>query len=70
VNYQVPKTQKPKCRNPKIFEDKRTVEDLTVGSLWTKTMKPKVPKIHQKLQSRAELGKFMKLKHFLKLDCL
>jgi hypothetical protein len=35
-----PKPETPKSQSPKIFEDKRTVEDLTVGSSWTKTPKP------------------------------
>jgi hypothetical protein len=51
MNSRVLRTRKPKCRNPKIFEDKRTVEDLTVGPSWTKTPKPKVLK-SQNLQSR------------------
>jgi hypothetical protein len=31
-----PKPETPKFRNPKFSKDIRTVEDLTVGSSWTK----------------------------------
>jgi hypothetical protein len=44
MNSRVPKTQNLKSQSPEIFEDKRTIEDLTVGSSWTKTPKPEVLK--------------------------
>jgi hypothetical protein len=58
-----PKPRNPKPRNPevpKFSKDIRTVEDLTVGSSWTKTPKNEV----LKLQSRQSSENFVKPKRF------
>jgi hypothetical protein len=57
-----PKPETPKFEILKFSKDIRTVEDLTVGSSWTKTPKTEVPKICRAKQGSENL---VNLKRFL-----
>jgi hypothetical protein len=57
-----PETKHRSSEILKFSKDIRTVEDLTIGSSWTKIPKTEVPKICRAKQGS---GNLVNLKHFL-----